>query len=327
MGGNIIDNLAEKIAAFKAWFANLNPTGKFVVGCFGIYIFLCICPYLFFNALLSLGTDAEGNEQQVGEAEQQVPTNTRISSLTATVTLTPSISPSTAEKSFSGSDYEGGDCIPRNVIVEEGMVTEVIDGDTIVVDIDGEIFHVRYIGIDSPERGEYYSSQASIANRSLVFNQTLYLVRDVSEEDIYNRLLRYAFSETTFVNYQLVKKGYAYSSSYPPDTACDVNLRIAEVHAMGNRLGMWLATKTPIPPTSIPYVAPTSTPQTSGGDGGGEANGCNPYYPSVCLDKQGDYDCASGSGNGPNYVSGPITVLPPDPYGLDRDGDGIGCEG
>jgi hypothetical protein len=41
---------------------------------------------------------------------------------------------------------------------------------------------------------------------------------------------------------------------------------------------------------------------------------------------QGDYDCAGGSGNGPNYVSGPISVVGPDEFDLDRDNDGIGCE-
>jgi hypothetical protein len=39
-----------------------------------------------------------------------------------------------------------------------------------------------------------------------------------------------------------------------------------------------------------------------------------------------DVDCAGGSGNGPAYVSGPVQVLGGDPYGLDADGDGIGCE-
>jgi hypothetical protein len=37
-------------------------------------------------------------------------------------------------------------------------------------------------------------------------------------------------------------------------------------------------------------------------------------------------DCLGGSGNGPEYVAGPITVVGPDEYGLDADGDGIGCE-
>ena len=33
-----------------------------------------------------------------------------------------------------------------------------------------------------------------------------------------------------------------------------------------------------------------------------------------------------GSGDGPRYVQGPVTVTGSDPYGLDADGDGIGCE-
>lgn len=39
-----------------------------------------------------------------------------------------------------------------------------------------------------------------------------------------------------------------------------------------------------------------------------------------------DVDCASGSGNGPEYVQGPVEVVGPDVYDLDRDGDGIACE-
>jgi hypothetical protein len=39
-----------------------------------------------------------------------------------------------------------------------------------------------------------------------------------------------------------------------------------------------------------------------------------------------DYDCAGGSGNGPLYT-GPVTVVGPDEFDLDREGDGVGCEG
>ncbi|MEZ5264752.1 MAG: hypothetical protein R2755_23875 [Acidimicrobiales bacterium] len=41
-----------------------------------------------------------------------------------------------------------------------------------------------------------------------------------------------------------------------------------------------------------------------------------------------DVDCAGGSGDGPAYVAGPVTVLEigVDPYGLDADDDGVGCE-
>ena len=71
------------------------------------------------------------------------------------------------------------------------------------------------------------------------------------------------------------------------------------------------------PPTTRP--APKTTRAPSGN--------CDPSYPGSCLhDGIGDYDCTGGSGNGPNYVDGPIRVRPPDPFGLDADGDGLGCE-
>ncbi|APE34048.1 hypothetical protein BOX37_08735 [Nocardia mangyaensis] len=47
------------------------------------------------------------------------------------------------------------------------------------------------------------------------------------------------------------------------------------------------------------------------------------YIP--CLPIVSDVDCAGGSGNGPVYT-GRVQVVGPDDYGLDRDGDGIGCE-
>jgi len=52
---------------------------------------------------------------------------------------------------------------------------------------------------------------------------------------------------------------------------------------------------------------------------------CTPGY-SPCLPPASDYDCAGGSGNGPEYVYGTVRVTGSDPYGLDADGDGIGCE-
>ena len=46
---------------------------------------------------------------------------------------------------------------------------------------------------------------------------------------------------------------------------------------------------------------------------------------SPCLPPASDYDCAGGSGNGPKYT-GPVRVTGSDPYDLDRDGDGVGCD-
>ena len=52
---------------------------------------------------------------------------------------------------------------------------------------------------------------------------------------------------------------------------------------------------------------------------------CDANY-DPCVPVASDVDCASGSGNGPAYVEGPVRVIGVDVYGLDRDGNGIGCE-
>lgn len=51
---------------------------------------------------------------------------------------------------------------------------------------------------------------------------------------------------------------------------------------------------------------------------------CTPGY-SPCLHPASDYDCAGGSGNGPKYT-GTVRVTGSDPYDLDSDNDGWGCE-
>ena len=75
---------------------------------------------------------------------------------------------------------------------------------------------------------------------------------------------------------------------------------------------------------------PASASNASGSGGGGGGN-CDPSYPDQCLeDGIGDYDCSSsfdsGYSDGPNEAYGPLTVTGSDPFGLDRDGNGIGCE-
>jgi hypothetical protein len=57
-----------------------------------------------------------------------------------------------------------------------------------------------------------------------------------------------------------------------------------------------------------------------------EEEACDPNYSGACL-KPGspDYDCAGGSGDGPDYT-GPVQVVGSDPHDLDRDGDGAACE-
>lgn len=45
---------------------------------------------------------------------------------------------------------------------------------------------------------------------------------------------------------------------------------------------------------------------------------CHPSYAGRCVPMGRDYDCSE--------IDGPVTVVGPDVYRLDRDRDGIGCE-
>jgi hypothetical protein len=56
------------------------------------------------------------------------------------------------------------------------------------------------------------------------------------------------------------------------------------------------------------------------------SDGCDPNYAGECLDPSSlDYDCAGGTGDGPD-CTGTVEVVGDDPYDLDRDGDGVACD-
>jgi hypothetical protein len=73
-------------------------------------------------------------------------------------------------------------------------------------------------------------------------------------------------------------------------------------------------------------VSPVVDIGNGGGDGG---DNCTTGY-SPCLVYHGgaDYDCYGGTGDGPYYTEPGVTynVTGSDPYGLDADNDGRGCE-
>lgn len=70
-------------------------------------------------------------------------------------------------------------------------------------------------------------------------------------------------------------------------------------------------------------IASSDEPASRAGASGGRA--CHPDY-GGCLDPDAsDYDCVGGSGNGPKYTRY-VEVRGADPFDLDRDGDGSGCD-
>ncbi len=114
----------------------------------------------------------------------------------------------------------------------------VIDGDTIRL-ANGDT--VRYIGIDTPERGEPYYEEATEANKQLVLDTTLAFERDISNEDRYGRLLRYVFADDVFVNAELVRQGLAlvYREGWFPDNNYFQVLSESAEEAAAHGRGIW----------------------------------------------------------------------------------------
>ncbi|WP_420630217.1 thermonuclease family protein [Candidatus Leptofilum sp.] len=124
-----------------------------------------------------------------------------------------------------------------NALSETAVVTEVIDGDTINVLLDGRTYRVRYIGIDTPERDEACFGDATAANAAYVEGQTVRLVTDVSNTDRFDRLLRYVYVGEVLVNAELVAGGWAESKRYQPDDALFNYLEELEDSAANQQLG------------------------------------------------------------------------------------------
>ncbi|MFN2489094.1 MAG: thermonuclease family protein [Actinomycetota bacterium] len=117
---------------------------------------------------------------------------------------------------------------------EVAVVTRVVDGDTIEVNVTGRAegpgagdaqigqnYDVRFIGIDTPESVkpdspvECFGKEASAATDALVAGTEVRLVKDVEETDQYDRLLRYVYLGDEMVDARLVVNGYAFAYTYP----------------------------------------------------------------------------------------------------------------
>jgi micrococcal nuclease len=226
-------------------------------------------------------------------------TQTPVWTPTARSTITPSPGPTLPEAEA---------CLPSHEVPQTALLRRVIDGDTIEVELeDGDLYRVRYIGINTPARDEPFFYEASAANTELLADKTILLLKDVSEVDRYDRLLRYVLAGDVFVNYELVRLGLAEPGSYPPDTACDETFFGAAQTARQAGLGIW-----------APLVAP---PPADAAPAEGERSSCDPAYPTVCIPPYPpDLDCK-------DIPYRRFQVIPPDPHFFDGDYDGLGCEG
>jgi micrococcal nuclease len=124
-------------------------------------------------------------------------------------------------------------------------VERVVDGDTIVVRLDGRRERVRYIGVDTPEsvkpgtRVQCFAKSAAAANRRLVEHRDVRLDYDAELRDRYGRLLAYVYVGDRFVNAELIRRGYGKPLEIPPNVAHAVELRRLAAGARRGRLGLW----------------------------------------------------------------------------------------
>ena len=183
-----------------------------------------------------------------------------------------------------------------------GTVTRVVDGDTLVVRLaTGTSTRVRLIGVDTPERGACHASEATRQTTRLALRRAIVLKGDPTQatRDRYGRLLAYAWIGGRDLGYRLVAGGFGKKYVYGRPFQRLGPYRQAEAGAKAAGRGLWGRC--------------SKEADTGGGS-------CHPSY-SPCLPIVADLDC----GEIPDSLK-PITVKGSDPYRLDGDGDGLGCE-
>ncbi|MFH1231346.1 MAG: thermonuclease family protein [Planctomycetota bacterium] len=120
-------------------------------------------------------------------------------------------------------------------------VAKIVDGNTVVLDIDKKEVKVRLIGVDTPQIAEYYGKEASNFTNNLLKGEEVYMEyeNEKQEFDKYDRLLAYLYRvpDGLFVNLEIVRQGYGHSTEYPFKYSGLFNYY--EKRARENEKGLW----------------------------------------------------------------------------------------
>jgi micrococcal nuclease len=129
-------------------------------------------------------------------------------------------------------------------------VVEVVDGDTIEVEVAGSTERVRLLGVDTPETVDpdepvgCFGPEASARTHELLPPGTgVLLERDEEARDRYGRLLAYVrrADDGLFVNELLLREGLAESLLIEPNHAYATQLLAAQDEAQQAGTGLWTA--------------------------------------------------------------------------------------
>ena len=166
-----------------------------------------------------------------------------------------------------------GTAPPDTVAPDEATtaaVERVIDGDTLVVTIEGERRTVRLIGINAPEQDECYGAAARDALEKMT-DGTVRLVPGAADDvDRFGRLLRYVEVSGTDVNAALLEGGHALALARPHNRLEDYSRLSAS--AGQAQVGLWRRDICG-PPSSEGLIIAAVEPDPPGADdaqGGGE---------------------------------------------------------
>ncbi len=127
-------------------------------------------------------------------------------------------------------------------------VTRVVDGDTFWVDDGSERGKkIRLIGVDAPETRKsarkdvgYYGTEAKEYLTRLLDDSEVRLELDVDETDRYGRTLAYVYlRDGTFINAELVKRGYAMVMTVPPNVKFAEKFVRLQRQARKKERGLW----------------------------------------------------------------------------------------
>ena len=180
------------------------------------------------------------------------------------------------------------------------LVARVVDGDTVEVEFRGRTLTVRLIGIDTPESvapGEpvqCFGLEASSYTAERLEGESVRLQFDIERIDPYGRTLAYVWLGDELFNETLVREGYAFVTTYPPDVRYVDRFRAAQREARSAGRGVWGRCV--------------------------HEGACDPAYPGGCIPPPPpDLDCS-------DIDQRRFTVLPPDPHNFDGDHNRVGCE-
>jgi micrococcal nuclease len=120
-------------------------------------------------------------------------------------------------------------------LILTGKVVGISDGDTFALLQGSERITIRLHGIDCPEKNQSFGQNAKMYTSSKIFGKEV--VVTALDKDRYGRIVGDVTIGGANLNYELVRKGYAWwNRKYAPH---DDSLRILEETARKHRLGLW----------------------------------------------------------------------------------------